>query len=423
MRKQFIAVMSVAVVLLSACASTHSADETICPNYAINPTNATANEVKTEFTVEELLEDYDQLWADLDANFPFFPVLERRGFNLERFRQDNREILAQRITDLHGFVNLLNNMVRRLDYFAHLSIVDADEYSVYSSVYNDPQDLTEAPWREILSGEQTRTTYEFLKTEANDSSANFPDVDFRYIEEVKAVYFRFKSFHFSLIERDREVVANYLSQLMDTGCDVEHIIIDITDNHGGATTYWMDNIVLPFGGKYVSDTYVFLKNTPITERFFINILPDEFLPISELPNSYEMPSFVQELGLTHYYILQTAFHFESSSSKAIESNATRWVLIDEGVYSAAESFAVFCKNSDWATLVGKTARGDGNLQSLPIVLKNTGLLFRFSTATSANSDGSMNVEVGTAPNIVCRPSESPLDTCLRAIADLGQSES
>ena len=42
---------------------------------------------KTEFTQEELLEDYDQLWEDLEANYPFFPVLTQRGMNISALKE------------------------------------------------------------------------------------------------------------------------------------------------------------------------------------------------------------------------------------------------------------------------------------------------------------------------------------------------
>ena len=31
--------------------------------------------LKTDFTIEELLADYDQLWGIIDKNYPFLPVL------------------------------------------------------------------------------------------------------------------------------------------------------------------------------------------------------------------------------------------------------------------------------------------------------------------------------------------------------------
>ena len=35
--------------------------------------------LNTDFTIEELLTDYDQLWDIMDNSYPFLPVLEERG--------------------------------------------------------------------------------------------------------------------------------------------------------------------------------------------------------------------------------------------------------------------------------------------------------------------------------------------------------
>ena len=36
-----------------------------------------------------------------------------------------------------------------------------------------------------------------------------------------------------------------------------------------------------------------------------------------------------------------------------------FLLVDESVYSASETFAMFCKENELATLIGETTGGDG----------------------------------------------------------------
>lgn len=369
---------------------------------------------KTEFTSAELLEDYDLLWDELKTNYPFLIVLEHRGINIESLRQSNREILEKRIYDLNGFAVLLRDTFYRMDNLAHLYLVSVNTYDFYLALVTLYPDR---PHNEVVSGVQTKTTYELLRANNASIESTFPEVDMCYLPEVNAVYFHFKSFDFSLIDRDKDTIADYLSSVGD----VDHIIIDITGNPGGAVAYWEYNVVSPFGGNYVwEDNYVFLKKTPVNEFFFFDTGYYNIKSLSDISPDYEIPPFVQELGFTHFFEWHDTFPTEDYAGKLLKTQAKRWVLIDNSVYSSADSFAAFCKHSGWATLVGKTTLGDGadRTESIVIALKNTGLLVRFSSTTSANTDGTMNAEVGTAPDIPCERFETPLDTCLRLIADL-----
>ena len=65
-----------------------------------------------------------------------------------------------------------------------------------------------------------------------------------------------------------------------------------------------------------------------------------------------------------------------------------------------ESFAAFSKETKWATLVGTTTGGDG-IGMTPAVasLPNSGLVFRFPMSMGINSDGTINEETHTKPDI------------------------
>ena len=401
MKIQTISILLIAVMLLSACMVALPAAEAV-----------QANPI-AEFTLEEMLEDYDQLWDDLRVNYPFFSVLKCRGIEVENLYQLNREILEKRITDLNGFMFLLRDTFYKMDNFAHLSLMDVELFDFYNSFLplespseNDPRD-------ELILGAQTQITYKHLKSKGAPSTIiRYPEVEMRYLPDVNAAYFHFKSFDYPLFERDKDAVANYLASLGS----VDHIIIDITGNGGGLFGYWIYNIVSPFGGKYIWEDYTFLKKTPVNERFFNDYLSD-FKPLSDLPSNYEIPPFVLELGFTHFYNSHSTYPAGDYTGKCIETQAKRWILIDQGVFSAADNFAAFCKKSGWATLVGETTWGDGADAFGPVMiaLKNTGLLVRFSSCTSANSDGTMNAEIGTAPDIVCKSRETPLEACIRVI--------
>ena len=94
-----------------------------------------------------------------------------------------------------------------------------------------------------------------------------------------------------------------------------------------------------------------------------------------------------------------------------------WVLVDESVYSASESFALFCQQTGFATLVGSATSGDG-IGTDPVFLQlpNSGILVQYTPVFGLNPDGSINEELGTLPDLLSPPGEPPLITALRAIS-------
>ena len=53
--------------------------------------------VVSQFTTEELLEDFDYMWNFLEQEYLFFPVLEEQGIDIDNIKNNTREqITAQR---------------------------------------------------------------------------------------------------------------------------------------------------------------------------------------------------------------------------------------------------------------------------------------------------------------------------------------
>jgi C-terminal processing protease CtpA/Prc len=77
-----------------------------------------------------------------------------------------------------------------------------------------------------------------------------------------------------------------------------------------------------------------------------------------------------------------------------------YLLVDRHVYSSAEMFASFAKNTGFATLVGNTTGGDGIGQDpLFYSLPHSGYILRFPSVMGLTHDGSCNEEHKTVPDI------------------------
>lgn len=386
--------------MIAGCSETGEKADIAPAETAVADTECTKN----EFTKEELLADYDALWEMLEEDYLYFPILERQGVNTESLKTSSRLQLESRIDDLNGFYYLLNNMFEKMNFFAHLSVVNPEIYDVYLK-YLDTEDSLGSGWQKILQNPQTQTVYAYLKDASEEELATSADmtddyceVDTSYDVQRKAVTFIVKSFSDAVLERDRYFISDYLTSLGDV--EIEHIIFDISGNVGGNDLYWQNNIVAPFGGTYEWSNYLYLRETELTRSYYFDDFNPQ--PVSEITD-HALPSFVQELDLTHVIQDRPTLANDAALGENI-SAAKRWVIIDNRVYSSADSFSAFCKATGWATLVGQATLGDGQgVSPVLIALPNTGLLVRFSALAAETPDGTLNAIAGTEPDIAINP--------------------
>ena len=348
------------------------------------------------------LEDYDQLWEDLQKNYPFFPVLEQQGVDVDAIRQTYRTY-AQNADTTEEFMKTLDLLFAKLYCFAHLSLIHKDRYVMLVESEALRDSVSFAPWLEVLHDPVTEQAYASLSASEPPRQTDAPPVTHSYYEDLHTAYFRFPV----MDGQDQTIIADYLSQLSN----VEHIIIDVTGNPGGSTLYWEEVIVKPFGGSWSAEFPVYYPDSPLVQKYYGS---QNLQPIVETNN---LPPFVSALNAKWFSISGWDLHCGEPTVKN-GVHAQRWVLIDGGGYSATEAFASFCKLTGWAKLVGTPTAGDG-LGGQPILLqlKNTGLLVYFSTAMATNPDGSLNTAQGVSPDYNNPPKQSlsPLELCLNTI--------
>lgn len=356
-------------------------------------------EIKTTFTTAEYLADFDELWEILSENYYYFPHLEKNGVDIEALKVDTRRQLENRIHDIEGFYYLLEVMFRKMHNFAHLDIVNATVYATYQNNYG-LENIPDNNWKKVLLNPQTQAIYAYLeKTDKIKVMQKYddyfiPEIEASYDETRDVIIFKIFSFDGRIYERDQHKIEEYLTAINEN--KIDHIIFDIRGNAGGNDKYWWNNIVGPFGGDYEWTNWYYVRETELIRDYFFN----DFHPkrISNI-QEHNVPTAVEDFGLTHYF----TFTRKLSSDTVLEEKmlrAKRWVIIDEQVYSSADSFAAFCKETGWATLVGERTKGDGKgVSPILITLPKTGLLVRFSGVAVESSDGNINAITGTRPDV------------------------
>jgi len=140
--------------------------------------------------------------------------------------------------------------------------------------------------------------------------------------------------------------------------------------------------------------YVAIKDGELNRVFFPAMFENgKVLTKTNLP-----ANIPQEFIDDKYYInleLDTIY-----PNKPVQYKKNIYLLTDKSVFSAAEGFALFCKTTKWATVVGERTGGDGGGKD-PVIfmLPNSGSLVRAALDAALNSDGSLNAEECTIPDI------------------------
>ncbi len=214
------------------------------------------------------------------------------------------------------------------------------------------------------------------------------------LEKNKTAYIRMSSMMVkgdTQYEADRKEIEDFLKQIKD----YPYLIVDIRGNGGGSTGYWSGALVSRLIEKSIFfKSYILYRDTEYITPFVkdrydtYNAKSTQDLPEN---NNYapEVKSFGKYIEIQDGVVSYNPIHFKGKV----------YLLVDGGVYSAAESFAVFAKTSKWATLVGTTTGGDGiGAEPGYLSLPNSGILVRVPVAMGLNPDGSINEEAHTQPD-------------------------
>ena len=160
--------------------------------------------------------------------------------------------------------------------------------------------------------------------------------------------------------------------------------------------------------------YALLADSENNRPFINNVFaPSDLHPIAELP---DLPKLNRD-GLdaaTHF--VESTLHVDPAEERAAFHGRV-WLLVGPMVYSASESFSVFCQATGFAALVGTQTSGDGIGALNPVLMRlpNSGILIQYTMMFGLNPDGSSSEEAGTTPDVLSPAGEPTLVTALRAV--------
>lgn len=370
------------------------------------------------------LEDYDYFWQLVEENYALYAAAERiTGRDFQTVKETYRAKAAQ-VEDADGLYGVLYTCIREFQRTGHFSIVKPEFYKYSMELfwqYREDEKLAYlyrrmatpeamAYYKYTPTAEQEVYLSELsLSSMAQEVPSHLAFMDY---PEIGTAYVAVSSMPSENEHSDKALLQSFFRELEKQG--YKNCIIDIRGNGGGSDLYWRTNLVAPnISEPMIAYNYSLIKGAEALAHHnawgYSNLRPIEELPIDNLPNLN-----TEDLqGITHFE--QYGIGTPPDGDKPLFTGQF-WLLTDGNVYSSAESFANFCKQTGFATLVGEASGGDGiGIEPLYSALPNSGICVIFNDENGLNSDGSCNEEYGTQPDIPNTDGMDALETCLAAI--------
>lgn len=395
------------------------------PNTVENE-NTEEHNSNDSITREQMLEDFNFMITTIEENSPSWGVMERKKLTStwERLKVQYRKEIITDDLDIMLFYNKLGRFLNNFP-LGHLDVMSSVMYQIhYNHIIKSPYGVNyNDTWKNALLYDKTVDFYSKLSSGINNSSevsaldvekSDSQDITFfspyktEILEEGNIALLQIDSFLYPPNEEQKQELFNFYKSIGD----YENLIIDITKNRGGNTTYWSESIVSPNLKKEMTYTdYVLYRDTPMIRSYYSKRIKEFQIDKSEVKSL-----FIHE-NAKDYDLLDIVLKLQDTYNPLYSKPLFKgkiWLLTSEQNYSASEAFANFCKQTGFATLVGKTTRGISNGGTpLFFSLPNSGIMVRFDAGYSLNPDGTSQFETGTEPDYVAQG--NPLEECLRII--------
>lgn len=370
------------------------------------------NTSEDKLTKKEKVEDFQYMYDVIKESYPYLEVNKRvNGIDWLANREDYLEKIKNTKDD-EEFIIKINKILADLNNGHTHLINNSALFELFDDSYG------ELGWYDFFDDEVVKKRYESLaETGVNNKVFSSEDLILKDVVEGKIGYIYLPQMtpRGDSIEDDMEIISKYIKTLENH----EAIVIDIRGNSGGSDEYWTEVISRIIPKEYNTSGYILFRDSDIINDYIkareINTENIENLPKEIVSNGPD------EITRNFKYFIENNRSIAPKDSINFEGNI--YLLVDNVVYSSAESFSIFCKEKGIATIIGETTGGDGGgYDPVLFKLENSGLIVRIAGDMYLTDSGVCNEEFKTIPDYIIenpeRTQDISDDECINKVLEL-----
>lgn len=367
-----------------------------------------------QLSTKEKVNDFKYVYNIIKDGYPYLDVNMRRS-NINWL--DNKDKYLKRIKDTKNdeeFIEELSSILSDLGN-RHTEVIDnKNRYELFKKSYSNNN------WYDFLDDKKVIDRYNSIMPKIKISKDIFLKRELTLEDVVKDevgyIYLPSMAPRNGSTKKDLDIIWDYIN----TSRKYKALIIDIRGNLGGSDSYWQGIVSRLIKNDTIINGYRVYRNSSKIVKKYTNVRNIGLKPIEELPQSI-LINAPKEIFNDFSDFEEASYTIKAKDNLNFEGNI--YLLIDNKVYSSSESFAMFCKETNLATLIGETTGGDGRgLDPILFKLKNSGLIVRMASGMYLNKDGICDEEFKTTPDFKVKNCERTRDfkddNCIKKVLEL-----
>lgn len=383
--------------------------------------------VFASFTKQEMLDDYEYFWEELEKNWPYFHTAKENNIDLAKIKEKYKEKISSKSSAIFNTMSDMAEEISSYNVLGKIYVVDS-----YSQCFMSMEERYSSNKAiiETLNDEDTIQKYKYinkqLMAKVIDKYSLSMIVGANSEEEAKVSFD--KNIQVEIIEKDKiakikinsmfissdnsimtQVYEENFKEIYKNLSNYEHIIFDVSDCVGTSSYLWKNFIIAP--NINVDKKYAIVciyNNTKNNEKFYSK----EAKPATRLVGFEDL----DYLNNFNSFFKQT-INIKSNLYEYNISNAEKWIITNKNTKLEANNFVNFAKETNFATVVGADiGRLDVPVGVGMIKLPNLGLVIAYDglqylNATGIKKLGEIKADIKVSEN------ENVLDLCLNKIKD------